>query len=46
MLLSVCRQLERIGDHASNIAEDIIYLLTGDIIRHSISGSMSRASTC
>jgi phosphate transport system protein len=46
MLLSVCRQLERIGDHASNIAEDIIYLLTGDIIRHSISGSMTRASTC
>jgi len=46
MLLSVCRQLERIGDHASNIAEDIIYLLTGDIIRHNISGSMTRASTC
>jgi len=35
MLLSVCRQLERIGDHASNIAEDVIYLLSGDIIRHS-----------
>jgi phosphate transport system protein len=46
ILLSVCRQLERIGDHASNIAEDIIYLLSGEIIRHSISGSMSRASSC
>ncbi len=46
MLLSLCRQLERIGDHASNIAEDIIYLLSGDIIRHSISGSLSRASSC
>ena len=34
MLLSVCRQLERTGDHASNIAEDVIYLLSGDIIRH------------
>jgi phosphate transport system protein len=46
MLLSLCRQMERIGDHASNIAEDIVYLLSGEIIRHSISGSLSRASKC
>ena len=35
LFLSVCRQLERIGDHACNIAEDILYLLTGEIVRHS-----------
>ena len=34
MVITACRQLERIGDHAANIAEDVIYLLSGDIIRH------------
>lgn len=33
-LLSVAKNLERIADHATNIAEDTIYLLTGAIVRH------------
>ena len=33
-ILKVCRQLQRIADHATNIAEDIIFLMSGDIIRH------------
>ena len=35
LLLSVCKQLERFGDLASNIAEDVVYIMSGDIIRHS-----------
>ncbi|MDY0003667.1 MAG: phosphate signaling complex protein PhoU [Polyangia bacterium] len=35
MLLSVSRLLERVSDHATNIAEDIVYLSSGEIIRHS-----------
>lgn len=34
-LLNTARQLERVADHAANIAEDVIYLTKGQIVRHS-----------
>jgi phosphate transport system protein len=33
-LYLISRHLERVADHATNIAEEVIYLIEGEIIRH------------
>ncbi len=33
-LTSLGRSLERIGDHCTNIAEDAVFMISGEIIRH------------
>ena len=36
--LSTCRNLERIADHCTNVAQDVIYMLEGEIVRHRNAG--------
>lgn len=38
-VLSVAKNLERIADHSTNVAEDVIFLTTGSIVRHQPDGN-------
>ena len=33
-IISIARHLERVADHATNISEDIVYMIEGKIMRH------------
>jgi phosphate transport system protein len=41
-IIKISKNLERIGDHAKNIAEDVIFLESGSDIRHSPDSKISK----
>jgi phosphate transport system protein len=41
-LMAASRNLERMADHATNIAEDVIYMVQGSIVRHGAAEDSSR----
>jgi len=43
-LILIGRHLERIADHATNIGEDVIYLVLGKTIKHHIEEIRREAS--
>jgi len=44
-LILVAKNLERVADHATNIAEDVIYMVAGSDVRHSAIADKSESSS-
>jgi len=43
-VIFISKYLERVADHATNIAEDVVYLVEGEIIRHKVNLNQTYSS--
>jgi len=41
MYVAAARNVERIGDHATNVAEDVVFIVEGRIVRHNAEGRIA-----
>lgn len=39
--VAAARNMERIGDHATNVAEDVVFIVEGRIVRHNVEGRIA-----
>ncbi len=39
--VAAARNVERIGDHATNVAEDVVFIVEGRIVRHNVEGRIA-----
>jgi len=44
-MMSICKSIERVGDHATNIAEEVVYLCEAMDIRHAVNMSADAYSS-